>query len=712
MPLIVSKKDAKKYGATLDSAGNYSVGGKDPSTSSGKSGTRYGATGYDASKDATLSSTSRTSSPSSTSGTSTSPSRTSGSSYATGADAVSGVKSSIASLIKPEFQVAGAAFEADPAAFWNTVTNPKTTYNSIGYANKMPPATNANSTAPTIGSPATTPRPQAEIYSAGGGGGGSAPTSVSTTGGAAPTPTNKDQANKAGIQDTGGASASGGKPGDRQLTDSELRLAYNLIAALSVNPSNDITSTADDYDAAHSNMDSVLSKAYEDALADLPDYEKMKSDAEDLFDLKTKILDERQQALEDRYAEDKASIEADYEGQEQDMKETQKRQTGQMAGGLAAAGAYLGFDNINHSAMLSLEVTHQRELTVLGQAKIAALNTARRAFEDADYALLGEQINAIDKYNEDITKLTQDHFDNTLKLAQEARDNVRFVMEAETFERDKSFDNLDAAVKAGKMPTDKQIKEYAASLGLSETEVRGYVQAGIETANLEKSKNKTELDIMKYDLLKTIDKGTYVTIDGKQYEGLNVPTTNRESSNRILSAEDVMDKFGGSPWAYNMVGKVTYGEAVEYFSQQNPPEDWAQTYYDENLESLMEDFEIPSYILPKYLAEGLTQEIKDQVFYAKAQNAWELEKKNFWGESYGSNLGDFDKDEVSAILGELEVIKGRKVYIDEVRNDYTNYPPSTLKTILNSAKAREKEATPQGSDGETAEDAEIKALTG
>jgi hypothetical protein len=576
--------------------------------------------------------------------------------------------------------VAGASFETDPAAFWETVTNPKTTY-SLGYAGSTPKSTSANSTPQTAPIPTAGPRPQATWSAPAGGGGGGGTAPVTT----APTPTNKTQANAAGIQDTGGASASGGNPGDRELTASELRVAYKLMAALMAGKpdgGDDITSSSDDVESAMGNMDNALNSAYEKALADLPDYEKLKSDTEDLFELKKDLIDERRDALEERYADDKAEIEGEFAGKEQDMKETQKRQTGQMAGGLAAAGAYLGFDNVNHSAMLSLEVTHQRELTVLGQSKIAAINEARRAFEDADYALLGEQINAIDKYNEDITKLTQDHFDNTLKLTQEARDNVRMMQETEEFERAKSFDNLDAVVKSGKMPGPTELKKYAASLGLSTDEVKGYIQAGIDSAELEKNSKKSDEDMKLYEFLSKIDKGTYVTINGKRYAGLNKGTAS--SSNRIVSNTDVAKEFGSSPYAYSQVGQKTYAELVETYSLETPPEDFASTFANENLESLLEYTDIPPYILPSVLSGQFVSTMKDNAIYAYTQAAWENEKKNFWGENYGTNLKDFKSSDINIILGQLADDENRTVYIDEIRNNPA-YPASKLQQLLNQA---------------------------
>jgi hypothetical protein len=576
----------------------------------------------------------------------------------------------VESLIQPEFNIAGAA---DLSSFWKTITDPNTTQGSLGYANKFPGDTNAQSTPSTIGSKETTPRPTTYWSSPSGAGGG---TTLASGGG---TPTNKDQANKAGVQDTGGASASGGNLTTPE-TDSQLKLAYSLLAKYSLAETNDITSTSDPFEVAHSNMDSVLSQAYKDALADLPDYEKMKSDAEDLFDLKKNLIDERRDQLEDRYKEDRKAIEEDYATQEVEKKEAQARETGKLAGGLAAAGAYLGFDNINHSAMLSLQVTHQRELTVLGQAKVAAISTARRAFEDADYALLGEQINAIDAYNKQITDLTKDHFNQTLQLAQEARANVKFMQDTEAFERSKSFDNLDAIVKSGKMPSATDLQKYAAQLNLSPEEVRGYIQAGIDSAALEKKKDKTALDIQRLSLLKSIDKGTYVTIDGVRYEGLNTPTSSSTSSSRVVSNSDVADKFGSSPYAYSKVdGETTYGQLVETFSQQNPPADWLQMWEEDNLDMLMEDGYVPG------------DKTTFPIYWAQMQNSWNLEKKNFWGEQTGTNLGDFDDKEINVILGELAETEGRSVYIDEIRNDYTNYPPAKLQQILNDAYTRRKE---------------------
>jgi hypothetical protein len=250
------------------------------------------------------------------------------------------------------------------------------------------------------------------------------------------------------------------------------------------------------------------------------------------------------------------------------------------------------------------------------------------------------------------------------------------MQETEEFERAKSFDNLDAVVKSGKMPGPTELKKYAASLGLSTDEVKGYIQAGIDSAELEKNSKKTDEDIKLLEFLNKIDKGTYVTINGKQYQGLGKVATN--SANRVVANKDVADEFGSSPYAYSQVGKKTYAELVETYSQQSPPADWLQTWEDENMELLLEDGYVPG------------DKTTFDIYGAQMQNSWEMEKKNFWGENYGTNLKDFKSADINIILGELADSEGRTVYIDEIRNNPA-YPASKLQQLLNQAYARRKD---------------------
>lgn len=489
--------------------------------------------------------------------------------------------------------------------------------------------------------------------------------------GGAPTPTSKPQANQAGVPDTGGQSAANATqaPGMSGLQKS-LQALYDTLANFDVNA---LFATSDPVDNAISNMDDALSKAYESALADLPDYEKMKKDAEDLHNLKADLLEDRRKTLEARYNADKKSIEADYDVQEYELKESQKGQTGRMAGGLASAGAYLGFDNVNHSAMLSLQVTHDREMTVLGQAKIAALSEARRAFEDADFALLTEHINAIEAYDKKITDLANTNFIQTLQLTQEARANVKFMQDTETFNRAKSFDNLDAIIEAGTIPTDADIREYAAKLNLSPEDVRGYITSKQNTKALVDQQQKTENELAILRVLSGMDKGQYVTIGGKTYEGLNIPAKSGSSSSDALTYEDVFNDFNSSPLARQFVG-----------------------YPKEQLYKLMTS-EYPPEELEASIADSIPDLSADQnVAAAQIQTAWQNMRNDTLGITTSRDLARFTGTQQAAIVAEInqQIDEGTltdfegQLNLQDITNDPNTFDYATLATFLRQAEAR------------------------
>jgi hypothetical protein len=384
-----------------------------------------------------------------------------------------------------------------------------------------------------------------------------------------PGPTDKPQANAAGVPDTGGQAAANA-PDKSQLRKTIIALQQQLISLQ--NQRDALTTTADPVDNAINNIDDALTNAYNSALGDLPDYEKMKEDAKSLYDLKADLITDRQDQLEERYQEDKAATEADFATQKDELKESQGSQTGRLASGLANAGAYLGFDNVNHSAMLSLQVTHDREMTTLGQAKIAALSEARRAFEDADFALLSEHVNAIEAYDKKITELANTNFTQTLQLTQEARNNVKFMQDTETFERNKAFTNLDTIIESGKMPTENDIQKYAQTTGQSVDVIRGFITNKQNTKTLADKRAKTADDIAIVNALSKIDKGQYVTLGGTTYEGMNVPTVTKTSSNSPLTYEDVFKDFNNSPIARQLVGQ-TKDSVYQMLGSDTPPEE-------------------------------------------------------------------------------------------------------------------------------------------
>lgn len=492
------------------------------------------------------------------------------------------------------------------------------------------------------------------------------------SGASAPQPTSKPQANQAGVPDTGGQSAANAQvPGGSQLMKSLQQLS-DALASLDVNA---LFATSDPVDNAVANVDSALSKAYESALADLPDYEKMKQDAKDLYELKADLITDRQEQLEERYKEDKEAIEADFAQQKDDLQQSQTMQQGKLRGGLASAGAYLGFDNVNHSAMLSLQVTHDREMTVLGQAKISALIEARRAFEDADFALLTEHVNAIEAYDKKITELANTHFTQTLQLTQEARDNVRFMQEQESFERNRSYDNLDTIIEAGTMPTEADIQNYARQLKLSPEDIKGYIRNKQNTIELEKKQQKTENELAILRVLASLDKGQFVTIDGKTYEGLNIPAKSGTSSSKALTYEDVFTDFNNSPIARQFAEMgMTKDSVYQLFTQQTPPEEM-YTEIENSIPDLSTD---------------------ENIAAQQVQTAWENMRNDALGMTTSRDLGRFTGTQQSKIVAEInqQIMEGTntdyqgKLTVQDISADPNTFDYATLANYLRQAEER------------------------
>ena len=502
-------------------------------------------------------------------------------------------------------------------------------------------------------------------------------------------PTNKEQANQAGVPDTGGqraANQTAANPNEGLLRKTMIQLVEALTAQRDL-LQNQLTGTAEPVDNAIANVDNALTTAYEAALADLPDYEKMKQDAKDLYELKADLIEDRRDTLEDRYREDRAAIEADAEIQKDELQQSQRGQTGRLAGGLASAGAYLGFDNVNHSAMLSLQVTHDREMTVLGQAKLAALSEARRAFEDSDFALLTEHINAIEAYDKKITDLANTHFTQTLQLTQEARNNVKFMQDTETFERTRTMTNLDTIITSGEPVSQQDVQNYARQLKLSPEQVQGYITSKRNTIDLEENRQKTADQIQLLNLLRGIDKGTFVTIDGQTYEGLQrVPVSGQgSSSDRVLTWEDWNTKLNRNPIAKQFVGNMTYNQAIQYMAQDQPPEEVAEW-----LSS----------------AEGISE--NPDVAAGQIQEGWVNLRNDVLGLTSSRDFGQFTPGEQKAIVAEInrqltEEAQARgQQFTDPVgMSDLENvnkYPYEVLSTYLEESKMRNDDDS--GSDSQ------------
>jgi len=249
-------------------------------------------------------------------------------------------------------------------------------------------------------------------------------------------------------------------------------------------------------------------------------------------------------------------------------------------------------------------------------------------------------------------------------------------MEIEKFERDKGFDNLDAIIESGVMPTQRDLEKYASSLNLSVEQVREYINSGLETKKLQKERDKTADELAIIDRLMRIDSDKTITVNGKSYRGLNTPASASSSSDRVLTNKDVSKEFGSSPFAYAHVGKVTYGQMVELYSQENPNADWLRAWEASNMDILEQEGYVPW--------DSSTY----GPYYAMLESDWKREKANFWGVQFGAPISEFSTSDRDRIVGYL--MSTKTIASTQELNDSSAWPYEVLAQVLKDAKIAEK----------------------
>lgn len=127
--------------------------------------------------------------------------------------------------------------------------------------------------------------------------------------------------------------------------------------------------------------------------------------------LDTTYIDNELAALEARRTREMQDINNQFDQLKTSQEQQQKGETGTTSLAIARAGGYLGVSGSGTGVLLNLAQSHRAEVRSLEASRQAALNEARTAFEDKQFALARQKVQDVRDYQSQIRDRQKDYFD-------------------------------------------------------------------------------------------------------------------------------------------------------------------------------------------------------------------------------------------------------------------------------------------------------------
>lgn len=141
---------------------------------------------------------------------------------------------------------------------------------------------------------------------------------------------------------------------------------------------------------------------------------------------------QQEEALAKRREETEKSINASFDTTKTGLETQQKNETGSTSAMLARAGGYLGSSGSGTGVLMNLSQSHRAEMQGLESKRQAALNEARSAYEDKQFALAKERVAEAKKYEQESYDRQQAYFTELKKET----DRVKAAEEEQTLNID------------------------------------------------------------------------------------------------------------------------------------------------------------------------------------------------------------------------------------------------------------------------------------
>lgn len=219
-------------------------------------------------------------------------------------------------------------------------------------------------------------------------------------------------------------------------------------------------------------------------------------------------------ALEQRRIREEAGINASFDSKAQQQKQAQAGETGTYTSTLARIGGYLGDSASASGALVNLATQHQYEINDLEAKRQSALNEARNAITDKQFALAQSKAQEAKDYAKEINDRKDKFFSQSLQAIQESR-------QQDEFQRTKMKDDLAtlSTLEPSKIDPKKltEIDQYYGTPGFA----KNYIDVTNAAKVAKNQKDMIETKKAMVDLLQTLPAGKTVSFpDGSSYTGM------------------------------------------------------------------------------------------------------------------------------------------------------------------------------------------------
>lgn len=293
------------------------------------------------------------------------------------------------------------------------------------------------------------------------------------------------------------------------------------------------------------------------------------------------LISDRANALRARGQEVMSGINDSFNIAREKTEKTQERTRGKFSVGLAKIGGYLGASASSMGAMANLEQEHQFELADLEAKRASAILAAQDAENDAEFELAKMSMDQADKYEERMRQAEQDFFTNTMNLSKQIQAEQK---EKRDFAIKEAERQIEMAVIAGEELDPEDVATAADALGISPNIMNKVISAKQQTYQLEQLEKKTDVDIKLMSALLKVPKGTYVSIGGNSYEGMDTGGTGSGSTKSGVIYSLIQDINGNN----EQKRKITKSEALSIYGDTLKPDE-IESYFAYNADANVED---------------------------------------------------------------------------------------------------------------------------
>lgn len=189
--------------------------------------------------------------------------------------------------------------------------------------------------------------------------------------------------------------------------------ATNLATSTNSNPTTPFISTSDSIEAQENNTAGIVNNINANNQAT--------TDAHNNY---ISTLQAEQASLVAQGQSEAASINADFDSQENDLKNTQTGENAQEATLQQRSGGYLGQGASQTGALISLNQTHIAEQNKLEASRQAAIQAANDAIDTKSYAVAQSLAQEAKDYAAAMKQNQQDYLDNQIKIQQSQNDAI------------------------------------------------------------------------------------------------------------------------------------------------------------------------------------------------------------------------------------------------------------------------------------------------